>query len=178
MILYSGKLPCTLLPVSHWCPQHPNLSVTAPNPPEKKCTITECQSNNAKTLLVVSHCCIKPREPRSVSSMWLAMPGRDADMAVSLAQQGPIIVRAACAVPVSGTPVTANTCKSSVRMPCASSDAVNAAHPALMKANTETQGNPAGSGRATRQHNSTGLLSSLPRLYFFILHETSLLKAS
>lgn len=93
------------------------------------------------------------------------MPGRDADMAASLAQQGPITVRAACAV-------SANTCKSSVRMPCASSDAVNAARPALMNANTETQGDPAGSGRATRQHNSTGLLSSLTRLYFFILHET------
>lgn len=69
-----------------------------------KCAITVCQSNNAKTLLVVSHCCTKPREPRSVSSVWLAVPGRDADMAIHPAQQGPIIIRAACAVPGSWTP--------------------------------------------------------------------------
>lgn len=46
-------------------PAAPQLKCDSSKSPRGKCAITVCQSNNAKTLLVVSRCRIKPREPRS-----------------------------------------------------------------------------------------------------------------
>lgn len=87
------------------------------------------------------------------------MIGGDADMAISLAQQGPIIIRAVCAVPVLPT----NTCESSVRTACVSSDAVNAARPVhgdTRKPSWQWQGH-----RAVQFHGFIDLPATLVLLY-------------